>query len=233
MVFDLQLPGFLGAFLGERDDHLDHRLETFLAEHHGAEHDLFGQLLGFRLDHHDSVVGAGHHQIEIAFGELLEGRVQDILAVLVADAGAADRTEKRNARNREGSTGADHGGDVRIVLLIMGENGADDLGLVLEACREQRAKRTVDQARGQRVLFRGTAFALEEAARDLAGGIELFLIIHGEREKILAWPDAARGTCRAEHHRFTIGDHDGPVGLARNAPAFQNERLTAPFHFFS
>ena len=50
---------------------------TFLAglvgEHDGAEHDVFGKLLGFGFDHHHRVVGAGDDEVELAFGDLLPG----------------------------------------------------------------------------------------------------------------------------------------------------------------
>jgi len=50
----------------------------------------------------------------------------------------------------------------------------DHLDFIEEAFGEQRADRAVDQAAGQGFQFAGTAFTLEEAARDLAGGIGLF-----------------------------------------------------------
>jgi hypothetical protein len=50
------------------------------------------------------------------------------------------------------------------------QHGDDDLRLVLVAIGEQRADRPVDQARGQRLELGRAAFALEEAAGDLAGG---------------------------------------------------------------
>ena len=55
VVGDREVARLLRGLLGELDDRLDHRLEMPVAEHHGAEHDLFGQLLGFRLDHQHRV----------------------------------------------------------------------------------------------------------------------------------------------------------------------------------
>ena len=67
-----QLARLLRRFFGQLDDGLDHRLEVPVAEHHGAEHDLLGQLLGFRLDHHHGVLRAGDDEIELAFRHLVE-----------------------------------------------------------------------------------------------------------------------------------------------------------------
>ena len=85
------------GLLGELDDGLDHRLEMPVAEHHGAEHDLLGQLLGFRLDHQHRVLGAGDDQIELGFLHLVDRRVEHVFVVGEADAGAADRAHEGRA----------------------------------------------------------------------------------------------------------------------------------------
>ena len=117
-------------------------------------------------------------------GRFVLQRVQDVLAVDIADAGGGDRAEERNAGDGQRRRGADQGDDVGIVLQVMAQHGADDLRLVAEAGREQRADRPVDEARGQHLLLGRPAFALEEAAGDLAGGEGLFLVVDGEREEI-------------------------------------------------
>ena len=58
-------PRLVGAGLGERNDRVDDRLKALMPKGHGAEHDLFGQLLGLRLDHQHALGGAGDHQIEL------------------------------------------------------------------------------------------------------------------------------------------------------------------------
>ncbi len=67
-----QGPRLLGAGLGQLDDRLDHRLEALVAEHDGAEHDLLGQLLGFRFDHQHAFAGAGDDQVELRVRQLVE-----------------------------------------------------------------------------------------------------------------------------------------------------------------
>ena len=105
-------------------------LRLLVAEHDGAEHDLFGQLLGFRLDHQHGVGGAGHDEIELAVGAAVDGEVEDVFAVDVADAGGADRAHEGDAGDGQGRGGGDHGEHVGIVLHVVLENGDDDLRLV-------------------------------------------------------------------------------------------------------
>ena len=76
-----------------------------------------------------------------------------------------------------------------------------------EVFREQRAARAVDQAGDQRLLLGLAAFALEEATRDAAAGVELLHVVDGQREEILAFL------------RVLVADrgdqHDGVAHLAR------------------
>ena len=88
MSGSVELARLLGGLLGELDDRVDHRLEVPVAEHHRAEHDLFGQLLGFRFHHQHGVGGAGDDEIELAFGHLVELRVEHVFVVDEADARA-------------------------------------------------------------------------------------------------------------------------------------------------
>ena len=115
----------------------------------------------------------------------------------------------------------------------MGQHRADDLGFVLEALGEQRPDGPVDEARGQGFLFAGTPFAFEEAARDLARGECLLLVIDGEREKV---ETDARLLCShggAEYGGFPIAYQDGAVSLPGHAPGLEDELLPAPHDFFN
>jgi hypothetical protein len=91
---------------GELDDRVDDRLEALVAEHDGAEHDIFGQFLGFGFHHQNGVGGAGDDQVERGFGHLVDMRVEHIFAVDVADARAADRAHEGDAGQRQGSRSA-------------------------------------------------------------------------------------------------------------------------------
>jgi hypothetical protein len=47
-------------------DGVDGDLALLVAEHHGAQHHVFGQLLRFGLDHQHGGFGAGHDQVHLA-----------------------------------------------------------------------------------------------------------------------------------------------------------------------
>lgn len=138
-----------------------------MGEQHGTEHLVFGQFVGLGLHHQHGVFGTGHDHVEAGTLQLLVGGVEDVADFRVeTDAGGADRAAERNAGDRQGGGGADHRGDVRIGLLVGGNDGADDLHFIHETFGEQRTDRTVDQARGQGFLLGRTSFTLEETTGD-------------------------------------------------------------------
>jgi hypothetical protein len=108
------------------------------------------------------------------------------------------------------------------------QHRADDLRLVEEARREQRPDRPVDEARHQRLLLRRPALALEEAARDLAGGEGLLLIVDREREEILPRLRLLHRDRRAQHRRLAIRRHDGAIGLTGDLAGLEDEAAAAP-----
>ena len=187
VVGDGELARLLRGLFGELDDRLDHRLEMPVAEHHRAEHDVLGQLLGFRFHHQHGVVRAGDDEIELAFLHLVERRVEHVLVVDEADARAADRAHERRAGQRQRRGGGDHRDDVGIVLQVVRQHGDDHLRVAAPAVGEQRTDRAVDQARDQRVLFGRTAFALEIAAGNAAGRVIFFRVVDGERKEVDAF----------------------------------------------
>ena len=148
-----------------------------------------------------------------------------------ADARAADRAHEGRAGQRERGGSGDHGDDVGIVLLVVRERGDDHLRVAAPAVGEERTDRAVDQARGQRVLFGRTAFALEEAAGNAARGVIFFLVIDGERQEIDAGLRLLRRDHGREHGGFAVGGNDGAVGLARDFSGLEGELAPAPVEF--
>ncbi|MNX73713.1 hypothetical protein D3C86_1051220 [compost metagenome] len=228
VVFGLEVEGLLGGVFGQFDDGVDDRLHARVREHQGLEHLLFRQLLGFGFDHHQGVLRTGDDQVQRALAHLVNGRVQHQLAVDQADACGADRAHEGHARDGQGGRGGDHAQDVRVVLHVVLQHGDDDLGLVLEALDEQGADRTVDQARDQGLFFRRTAFTLEVAARDLAGGEGLLLIVDGQGEEIQARLGLAAIDDGGQNHGLAVGRQNGAVSLTGDAAGFQRQRAAGP-----
>ena len=122
--------------------------------------------------------------------------------------------EEGQRRDRQRSGGAVDREGVMAVLAVDREHGADDLHLVAEALGPERPDRPVDHARVQGGLLGGLALALEEAARDLAGGVHLLLDVDGEGEEVGSLTRLAATDGRGEHDRGAAAHGDRTVGLA-------------------
>ncbi len=80
---------------------------------------------------------------------------------------------------------------------------------------KQRPDRPIDQARGQRFLLGGPAFALEEAAGNAARGVGLLLIIDGQGKEIAARRRLLQAHRGHQHHSLAHGHEHRAVGLTR------------------
>ena len=228
----LPIPLWLAGLLYEPIDGIDGMAHLLMAKHHRTQHDVFGELVGLRLHHEHGRLGARHDKVETG-GLQLSGRgVEHVLVVYVANTRCTDGAIERDARNGQRSRRANHGHDVRVDLWIEGHHGADHLHLVVEAFWKERPDGPVDQTRREGLLLAGASFPLEKAAWNLAGGIGLFLVIDGEREKILARFRCFCSHDRGKHHGVFDVDEHGAAGLTGNLARFNGDRLGAVLEGF-
>ena len=181
-------------------------LDLLMGEQDGAQHLLLGELLGSGFHHHDGVLGAGHGEVEAAVLPILHAGVQDILAVHIPDGHGTRGAHEGGFGDGQGDGRAQHGQDIRLHVLIHGQAGGDDLDVVIEALGEQGPEGPVDEPVGQDGLLGGTAFPLDEAAGDLAHGVELLFEFNGQGQKIHAVPGRL-GHGGADQHRGAAAAH--------------------------
>ena len=227
-----QIPRLFRRSFGQVYDCVDNRLVAFLAEDHRAEHNFFGKLLGLRFDHQHRSARASHDKVKLSVVHLVDGRVEDVLALRVTDPRRRDRPKERQTGKCQRRRRGNHRHDVGIVLHVVGEHGDDDLRLVLEARREKRPDRPVDQPGDQRLILAWAAFALEVAAGDLARRVSLFLIVDREGEEILGWIGIAIRHHRGKDRGFAILCEHRRSRLPGDAPRLKRKCAAAPFDFF-
>ena len=184
----------------------------FLADAQCVEDDLLADLLGARLNHDDGVPAAGNREVELAHGELLERRIYNDFAVHVAHAGGGDGAVEGDLGNRQSGGSANDAEDVRLVDVVRGKDGDDDLDLIPHALGEPRAQGPVGQPRGEGGLGGGPAFAPEEAAWDATDRVQALLVLDGEREEVEALAHAAHDG-GDENDSVSVSDDGGAVGL--------------------
>ena len=135
------IPSGLADLRSQGADRFDDHLHLLVGEQHSAEHFVLGEFLGFGLNHQYRIAGAGNHHVELRVLERLVAWVEHVAMVPVADPSRADRPGKGNAGEGEGGGGADHGGDVGILVLIGGHDRGHHLHLIHEPLGKQGANR--------------------------------------------------------------------------------------------
>ena len=197
----------------------------------GAEDLGFGDLLRAGLHHHDAFFGAGHHDIQLRFAALRIGGVGNVLAVLHADANAAQHVGKGNFADRQRRRRARDGQRIGILFGVGRQHHGDDLGFVQKALGKQRADRPIDQTAGENFLFRGTPLAFDESARNLAGGVGVLPVIDGEREEPGPHLRLVSHTSGDEYHGVTGTNDNSAARLFGHFTRFQGDLTAAQIYF--
>ena len=199
---DLLLAGLLLQLLHRRAELLD----LAVGDVERVEDLGLGDAVGARLDHQDRLVGAGDDQVQLQLLEGLLRRVDDEVAVELADPDRADVGGDGDRRDRQRRGGAVHREDVVGVDVVDRQRRGDELGLVVPALGEQRADRAVDHARGQRRLLARSALATEERAGDLARGVHPLLDVDGQGKEVHV-AQVAHGRGAEDHRVAGLDDH--------------------------
>src|SRR5216683_1225227 len=211
-------------FLDRRDDFFD----LSVAELKGIRDSFFGNLERAGFHHDDGFIRAGNDDIHQTFLLVGDGRIDQQLPVDQANADASDGLLEREIRAVSRSRRAGYGNDIRVILAVRGEHHGDDLSFVAPRFREERAHGAVNQAGGENLFFRGAAFALEETAGDLSGGVGVLAVVNGERQEIAVIHRRGHAS-GGKHDRVAIARDNGAIGLFRNFSSFQSQSSTADF----
>ena len=92
-----------------------------------------------------------------------------------------------------------------------------------------RIERSISR-RGQDLLVRRPALALEEPARDLAGGVGLLAVFDGQGEERQGGDVGGYGD-GGQHHRVAEAEHGGAGGLLGQAAGFEDEGTAGELGF--
>ncbi len=193
----------------------------------GFHHRLFGNFLRARLDHHDRIRRAHHHDVYLAVAHLTVGRVGDKLPIHISHAHRADRAQERDIGDGQRRRSAVNGGHVGIILCVGRQHERNHLRLALEPLREQRPHRPVNHPAGQNFALARPPFAFDKSAGNSPAGIGVLAVVHGKWKEID--PLARLGIRdRGGKHHVVAYPHDGcAMRLLGNLACFKFKGFTA------
>ena len=202
------------------------RTEGLLAELHGGQHVLLGDLLGAGLEHAHEVAGAAELEVEVGVVALFVGGVDDELmgVAVAADAHAGQRALEGHAAHGEGSGGTHGADDVEGVDLVAHERGGNDLHLVAEAVGEARTDGAVDHAGSEGRLVGGAGLTLEVATGQAADRVHALHEVNRQREEVVVL--ALLGDDGGHEDRgVALLDQDGARRLLREFASLEGVML--------
>ena len=221
-IFLLRLAGLRHDSIDEGNDLLVDRISLIDI----ADHVLLRDLVCSRLNHDDLVRGRGHCQAQIPLIPLLLAGVDDHLPVHKTDLRGRAGAGERNIRNRGSDRGTNHRHELRSACRIHAHHHTLERDIVAHILRKQRAHRAVDHAARQNRILAGLALSLVESSREFANGIELFRVLHTQREEIHALARLCRLGRRAKHRGVPIV-HECTAICLFSDPADINRQLPA------
>ena len=212
-------------------DELDDLLDLNVCGLDGGQHGILVHLVGAGLDHHDLVHGGGNGQGKVAHLALLLRGVQHDLAVNQTHLHAADGAVPRDIGHGGHQRSADHAGDLRAAIRVKAHDGHGDAHVVAHLLGEQRAHGAVHHAAGQDGALAGAALTAHKAAGNAACGVELFLVLHVQREEIHALAGLGAHDHVAHHAGLAVADQCAGIGQATHLAHFNLERAAGQHGF--
>src|ERR1035441_7296184 len=167
------------------------------------------------------------HEVDGCGGALRIGGIDYKLTVHTADAHSANGGAEWNVRKSQSASCGIDAYHVRVVLLVRGNDQGNYLSLIAETVRKQRTDGAVDLAAGQDFFFAGTAFALDESARNASARVGVFAVVHGEGEEVNAFPGIGRRHRGCENNGFSSGDQRCAGCLLSHAAGLKDQPLAA------
>jgi hypothetical protein len=106
----------------------------------------------------------------------------------------------------------------------------DDLDVVAIVLREEGPQRPVGEAGGENGVLGGSALALDEAARDLTGGVHLLFKLDLEGEEVDPLARLVRRGGGRQDDGLAVGHEDRAAGLLRHAARLERQRAAGQLH---
>ena len=190
----------------------------------GLEQVGLGNLVHLALHHHDVVVGGADHEFDVGAVHLGEGGVDDPLAFHACHAHFGDGAVEGYVGAGEGGGGCQACEGVGGVVLVGRVEGDVDERLGVIVVGEEGTQHTVNEARGQDLVVRRTALALEEAAGVASyGGVFLF-VFYGEGHEVHALVGLFGRAHGGQQHRVAHSYFYRSIGLLGQLARLDRDR---------
>ena len=208
----------------------------------GLQDHGLGGLVGLGLDHDHLLEGGGDAHEAGRSLPLVGGGVDDILAVQVAHVGGGHRPVPGHVGGGDGDGSAQGRHDLHGVVVVVGQHGAGDHGVVAQLLVKQGTHGPVDDPAVQDTPFAGLALPAVEGAGDAAHGVHPLFKFDGQGEVVDARLGDGVGGAGGEglglrpladgqHHGVAVAADALGVGKLCHLAGLHGEGAAADLHF--
>src|SRR6202795_1678630 len=219
----LRLANLAAQFVDRGTDLFDFGVREFDCVHHR----LFLHFFRAGFDHDNRIGGAHNRDVEQAVAHFAVCGIGDEAAFHQTDAHGADRAEKRNVGEGQGSRSGVDTTNIGIVFRVGGEDEGDDLRLALETLGEHRTNRPVNLTAGENLALAHTPFALDKAAGNASAGIGVLAVVDGEGKEVDSGAGLGIGGRGGEDYVFAEAHNGRAAGLLGKFSSFNREVFSA------
>ena len=128
-------------------------LNFFMAGDDRFEHLLVRDLIGTGFYHADFLFTAGNRKLQIALLRLFQIGADNNFTVYNAHLNSGHRAIPGNIRNGDSYGGANHGRNLRRIILVHSHNEVVDVHVITHVFREKRTQRAINGTGNQNGLF--------------------------------------------------------------------------------
>ena len=203
----------------------------FVGNADGLQHHRLGSLVGLGLDHDHLLEGGGDAHEAVAGVALIGGGVDDIFAVQMAHIGGGHGPVPGHIGRGNGNGSAQGGHDLYGVIVVVGQDGAGDHGVVAELFVEEGTHGPVDDPAVQDAPLAGLALPAVEGAGNPAYGIHTLLKLDGQREVVNTGLGDGVGSAGRQHHGVAVAADALGVGQLSHLTGLYGKGTAADFHF--
>ena len=197
----------------------------------GFQHNGLGSLVGLGLDHDHLLEGGGDAHEAVGSVPLLGGGVHDILAVQVAHVGGGHGPVPGHVGGGDGDGSAQGSHNLHGVIIVVGQHGAGDHGVVAQLLVKQGAHGAVDDAAVQDAPLAGLALPAVEGAGDAAHGVHPLFKFDGQGEVVDARLGDGVRSAGGQHHGVAVAADALGIGQLCHLAGFHGKGTAADFHF--
>ena len=195
-----------------------HGLDSLVGSLEGSKEVGFLNFLHLAFHHHDVLFGSTDHEVHVGFLELLEGWVDDKLAVDACNTHLGDGAVEGNITASQSCRSGKASQSIGHIHAIGREKDYIHINFSMIIAGEERTQSAVHQTTSQNLVVVCLTLTLRKATGKTAGSKILLSVLYLQGHEICSGNGIFGCTNSGQEHRVVHTKHHGTIGLLGKFP---------------